>query len=723
MLTEGVVLSDRYRLSERVATGGMGAVWRCTDLLLEREVAVKVLLSTLVADAEFATRFRAEARMLAALRHPGVVAVHDVGQATLADGTPVDYLVMEYVEGEPLGHWIGRAGRLDAASTMSVVAQAADALHGAHVAGIVHRDVKPGNLLVRPDGRVVLVDFGIARSPALTGLTAANIVLGTALYMSPEQGTGQPVSAASDVYALGAVAYLCLAGRPPFVGENPLEVALRHQQDEPEPLPPGTPPAVIELVARAMAKRPADRFGSAAEMARAATEARRAILAASPHSARPPWASTGATPTAPPAPVHLSQPPLPATPAAPGGTPPPPAPVSPAHPAPVGPVHPAPFSPARPASPAVPGDLTIVGAAPAGPGAGHPDAAAPPAGSAAPTVFTATPGFPAPPADVPLGFPTPGAGPSGYPTPGGPSGYPTPPAGFPATPPSGPAGFPTGFAGPVPMSTPIGQPGPARWSADVTPVPQPPPADTLENPLGSEPTGRSGKLIGAGAAVLVALAATIGLITLRPGGEPGKSDQPPALTAESAAAREPTPVPNAVGTAPARSPGTTPSATRTASPGATGNSPTGRPGAPEAPAGGRTATPTGGTDDRPTPSTTSSRPEKPNPYTAAQACGSGYQVIDSATLTDGGGLRRGRVYLLYNAANGNNCVVTLKDTAVGTKTAASAYLEVKGQTRRTDSGSFQYYAGPVRAAAAGTCVKWGGSTGGVSYGSPFEHCD
>ncbi|MFD0785893.1 protein kinase, partial [Micromonospora azadirachtae] len=119
MLTEGVVLSDRYRLSERVATGGMGAVWRCTDLLLEREVAVKVLLPTLVADAEFATRFRAEAQMLAALRHPGVVAVHDVGQATLADGTPVDYLVMEYVEGEPLGHWVGRAGRLDAASTMS----------------------------------------------------------------------------------------------------------------------------------------------------------------------------------------------------------------------------------------------------------------------------------------------------------------------------------------------------------------------------------------------------------------------------------------------------------------------------------------------------------------------------------------------------------------------------------------------------------------------------
>ncbi|RLQ02048.1 hypothetical protein EAD98_00290 [Micromonospora sp. CV4] len=104
-------------------------------------------------------------------------------------------------------------------------------------------------------------------------------------------------------------------------------------------------------------------------------------------------------------------------------------------------------------------------------------------------------------------------------------------------------------------------------------------------------------------------------------------------------------------------------------------------------------------------------------------CGSGYQVIDSATLTDGDGRRRGRVYLLYHSGNGNNCVVTLKDTAVGTKSAASAYLEVQGRARSTDSGSFDYYAGPVRTSAAGTCVKWGGSTGGVSYGSGFEHCD
>ncbi|PWU45267.1 serine/threonine protein kinase, partial [Micromonospora globispora] len=293
MLTQGVVLSDRYLLSERIATGGMGAVWRCTDTLLDRQVAVKVLLPSLVADPEFTTRFHAEARMMAALRHPGIVQVHDFGSATLADGSQVSYLVMEYVDGEPLTTWVRRAGRLDPASTMSVVAQAARALHVAHLAGIVHRDVKPGNLLVKRDGSVVLVDFGIARSTTMAGITAANMVLGTASYMSPEQAAAQPVSPATDVYALGAVAYYCLAGRPPFEGENPLQVALRHVQDEPAPLPAGTPPAVIEVVRRALAKRPGDRYPSAAGMADAAQDARDATLATVPVPPRPPWAVDG----------------------------------------------------------------------------------------------------------------------------------------------------------------------------------------------------------------------------------------------------------------------------------------------------------------------------------------------------------------------------------------------------------------------------------------------
>ncbi|MBM0279793.1 serine/threonine-protein kinase, partial [Micromonospora tarensis] len=313
MLTRGVLLGDRYRLGERVATGGMGAVWRGTDVLLEREVAVKVLLPSLVADAEFTARFRAEARMLAALRHPGVVPVHDVGQAPLADGSRVDYLVMEYVEGEPLSARVRAAGRLDPATTMSVLSQAADALHTAHLAGIVHRDVKPGNLLVKADGTVVLVDFGIARSRDMAGLTAANMVLGTASYMSPEQATGQPVSTGTDIYALGAVAYFCLAGQPPFHGDNPLAVALRHAQEEPAPLPPDTPPAVTAVVTRALSKRPEDRFGSAAELAAAAADARDSTLASIPVAARPPWALAAPTPETPSALAVTPAAPMPAS--------------------------------------------------------------------------------------------------------------------------------------------------------------------------------------------------------------------------------------------------------------------------------------------------------------------------------------------------------------------------------------------------------------------------
>lgn len=603
MLTRGVLLGDRYRLGERVATGGMGAVWRGTDVLLEREVAVKVLLPSLVADPEFTARFRAEARMLAALRHPGVVPVHDVGQATLDDGSQVDYLVMEYVEGEPLSARVRAVGRLDPATTMSVLAQAADALHTAHLAGIVHRDVKPGNLLVKADGSVVLVDFGIARSRDMAGLTAANMVLGTASYMSPEQATGQPVSAATDIYALGAVAYFCLAGQPPFHGDNPLAVALRHAQEDPAALPADTPPAVAAVVARALAKRPADRFGSAAELAAAAADARDATLASIPVSARPPWALAAPTP----------------------GT---------------------------PSALAVTPDVT-------------------------PPVPT-----PAPPST-----PTPSTGP-----------------------------------------TPTGQPAPIGSAAVRTPAgfaasPVTGPGSTREEAFRNGSSGRRRQLlVGAGAVALVALIA-VAVAALRPDGEPAGTEHPPALAGESAVAPDGGAFDDAGAGTSGSPPSGTPGVNRTASAAPTGSG--GRTDAPTAAPDPRTTapggTPTGTTSSRPTPSRTPS--SRPNPYTAAQACGSGYQVIDSATLTGGDGQRKGRVFLLYHAGTGTNCVVTLKDTAVGAKSAASAYLEVQGRARSTDSGSFDYYAGPVKATAAGTCVKWGGSTGGVSYGSGFEHCD
>ncbi|MEU9508877.1 protein kinase [Micromonospora sp. NPDC048170] len=273
MLSSEVVLSGRYRLDERVATGGMGDVWRGKDLVLGRQVAVKILLPALVSDPDFIARFRAEARIMAALRHPGIVQVFDCGEDDLPDGGRADYLVMEFVTGQPLSRRIEAVGRLDVAETMAIVAQVAQALHAAHLGGIVHRDVKPSNLLVQEDGTVVLVDFGVARSTDVTSITSTNAVPGTALYMAPEQAAGRPVSGATDIYALGAVTYCCLSGSPPFTGDNPLQVAVRHLDDEPPELPHDVPEAVRALVSRALAKDPADRFSSGATMAEAARAA------------------------------------------------------------------------------------------------------------------------------------------------------------------------------------------------------------------------------------------------------------------------------------------------------------------------------------------------------------------------------------------------------------------------------------------------------------------
>ncbi|NMO52940.1 serine/threonine protein kinase [Actinoplanes sp. TBRC 11911] len=269
MLAAGHLLGNRYRLDERIATGGMGDVWKGTDVVLGRVIAVKVLRSAMLTDPEFAARFYGEARMMAAFRHPGVVEVYDYASAQEDDEEQVAYLVMAYVEGEPLSVRV-KQGPMPVTETMSIVAQAAEALHAAHEAGTVHRDVKPGNLIVRPTGAVVLVDFGVARSAQVTSVTAANAIVGTALYMAPEQVAKGNVSPATDIYALGAVAYHCIAGHPPFDGDNALQVALRHLEDEPDPLPDHVPPPVRELIARAMAKQPGDRFETAAEFAEAA---------------------------------------------------------------------------------------------------------------------------------------------------------------------------------------------------------------------------------------------------------------------------------------------------------------------------------------------------------------------------------------------------------------------------------------------------------------------
>ncbi|MEV4196833.1 protein kinase domain-containing protein [Micromonospora globbae] len=272
MLSPGVQLGNRYRLDERIASGGMGDVWRGTDQVLGRTVAVKSLLPALLDEPGFAERFRGEARTMATINHPGVVDVYDFG-----NDQQIAFLVMEYVEGDPLSATLNRVGRLTPARTMALVAQAADALHAAHEKGIVHRDVKPGNLLVRPNGTLVLTDFGIARSDLVGQLTAAGSVLGTASYISPEQAMGQVATPASDVYALGVVAYQCLAGRRPFEGDNPLEIAMKHVQETPRPLPADIPPQVRAVVERAMAKDPAARWPSAAALASVARQLKVAL--------------------------------------------------------------------------------------------------------------------------------------------------------------------------------------------------------------------------------------------------------------------------------------------------------------------------------------------------------------------------------------------------------------------------------------------------------------
>ncbi len=268
MPTSGEVLDGRYRLEALVAAGGMGEVWRATDVTLRRTVAVKLLRPALPADPQFDARFAAEARTMAALTHPNVINVYDYGHAPPA-GSGAAYLVMSYVDGQPLSQRIAEVGRLSVAETASVLVQTAEALHAAHRGGIIHCDVKPANLLLAADGRVTLVDFGVARPAAVSAATVADIVLGTVLYMAPEQVTGRPVAPATDVYALGAVAYHCLAGRPPFTGQTPLQIALRHLSDQPLPLPPDVPPDLRSLIARAMNKDPAQRYRTAADFATA----------------------------------------------------------------------------------------------------------------------------------------------------------------------------------------------------------------------------------------------------------------------------------------------------------------------------------------------------------------------------------------------------------------------------------------------------------------------
>jgi serine/threonine-protein kinase len=255
-------LGDRYELDSLIAAGGMGQVWRGVDVALHRSVAVKVLRSEYTGDPSFLARFRAEAQHAASLSHPNVAAVFDYGEETAQDGTgeTLAYLIMELVEGEPLSALLAREGALDPEATLRLLQQTAFALAEAHRMGLVHRDVKPGNILVRADGSVKITDFGIAWSARSVPLTRTGQVIGTPQYLSPEQAEGKLATPASDVYALGLIGYECLSGHPAFDGDNAVTIALKQLRQEPEPLPGELPPGLRTLISRALVKDPAGRL-------------------------------------------------------------------------------------------------------------------------------------------------------------------------------------------------------------------------------------------------------------------------------------------------------------------------------------------------------------------------------------------------------------------------------------------------------------------------------
>ncbi|WP_018686932.1 serine/threonine-protein kinase [Actinokineospora enzanensis] len=276
MLTSGQLLADRYRLARRIAVGGMGEVWEAADTRLDRLVAVKVLKPELCGDAEFLHRFRTEARTTASINHPGIAAVHDYGEtAAIVDG-PQDtaYLVMELVEGDPLAAILAKEGRLPAERTLDILEQAGHALQAAHERGYVHRDVKPGNILITPAGVVKLTDFGIAKAADAAPVTRSGMVMGTAHYIAPEQALGHEAEPASDVYSLAVVGYECLAGRRPFLSENAVTVAMMHIRDIPPPLPPDIPPGARAVIEATLVKDPRQRYSSGGEFAAAVAAVR-----------------------------------------------------------------------------------------------------------------------------------------------------------------------------------------------------------------------------------------------------------------------------------------------------------------------------------------------------------------------------------------------------------------------------------------------------------------
>jgi serine/threonine-protein kinase len=259
---EGKLYGNRYRLVKRIATGGMGEVWQAQDEVILRQVAIKILKQQYMGDPDFVERFRTEAKHAAMINHDGIANVYDYGED---DGSA--YLVMELVPGESLSSILEREKTLPEQQVISIIAQTALALDAAHREGLVHRDIKPGNLLISPDGQVKITDFGIARVANQVSLTQTGQVMGTVQYLAPEQATGKPASASGDIYSLGIVAFEALAGKRPFKGETQMAIAMAQINETPPPLPEHIDAKLQKLIMDCMAKKPDQRPSSALALA------------------------------------------------------------------------------------------------------------------------------------------------------------------------------------------------------------------------------------------------------------------------------------------------------------------------------------------------------------------------------------------------------------------------------------------------------------------------
>ena len=269
-MTQPRLLGGRYELDGVVGRGGMAEVYRARDIRLDRIVAIKTLRTDLARDQIFQARFRREAQSAASLNHPSIVAVYDTGE-DMATGVPVPYIVMEYVDGRTVRDLLQEGHRLLPERSLEIIDGVLRALDYSHQAGIVHRDIKPGNVMVTRNGDIKVMDFGIARamSDAQATMTQTAQVIGTAQYLSPEQARGERVDSRSDLYSTGCLLYELLTGRPPFTGDSPVAIAYQHVRENPVPpsrVDPDVPPWADAIVLKAMAKSPADRYQTAADM-------------------------------------------------------------------------------------------------------------------------------------------------------------------------------------------------------------------------------------------------------------------------------------------------------------------------------------------------------------------------------------------------------------------------------------------------------------------------